>query len=83
MGLLDAETVFQGEKTRTRVQGRVLEAQGLFCPSGGGPHLPDMKSHMGRTTSALPPFAALEGGRSGRDGLWAGNVFGTYVHGIF
>ena len=35
MGLLEAETVFQGEKTRTRVRGRVLQAQGIFRAPGG------------------------------------------------
>ena len=38
---------------------------------------------MGRTTSPLQAFAELEGGKSSRDGLCAGNVFGTYVHGSF
>ena len=37
--------------------------------------------HMGRTTSSLPPFSGLSTGQA--DGLWSGNVFGTYVHGIF
>lgn len=32
MGLLEAETVFQGEKTRTRVRGRVLQARESLSP---------------------------------------------------
>lgn len=82
MGLLEAETVFQGEKTRTRVRGRVLQAQGIFEPLAGTAFA-GYEIHMGRTTSPLQAFAELEGGKSSRDGLCAGNVFGTYVHGIF
>lgn len=82
MGLLRAGTVFRGDKTRTRVRGRVLQAQGIFAPLTGT-EFAGYEIHMGQTVSDLPAFAQLSGGAENQDGLCAGNVFGTYVHGIF
>jgi len=83
MGLLQAETVFLGDKTRTQTEGTVLQCAGVFSPLAGTA-FSGYEIHMGRTTSALPPFAALRSSAGDKtDGLFAGNVFGTYVHGIF
>ena len=84
LGLLPAHTVFQGEKTRTRVTGAFRAPTGLFADMGGVP-FEGYEIHMGRTASdaeALVAFTTQTGERH-TDGLTAGNVWGCYVHGIF
>ena len=83
MGLLAARTVFQGQKTRTRVEGRVCGGDGIFESLHGTPFY-GYEIHMGATESELAPFAELEqNGQTKSDGLFQGNVWGSYVHGIF
>ena len=84
LGLLPAETVFQGEKTRTRVTGRFLAPEGIFAELAGVP-FEGYEIHMGRTESAAAPLAefATQTGERRADGLSAGNVWGCYVHGLF
>ena len=84
LGLLPAETVFQGEKTRTRVTGRFLAPEGIFAELAGVP-LQGSEIPMGRTESAAAPLAefATQTGERRADGLSAGNVWGCYVHGLF
>ena len=83
MGLLPMDTVFAGDKTRTRVTGTFNEVEGAF--SGlSGVAFEGYEIHMGVSTMH-------EGGKSlthldqmdKADGTWSGQVFGTYVHGIF
>ena len=84
LGLLPAETVFQGEKTRTRVTGRFLAPEGIFAALGGVP-FEGYEIHMGRTEAAagsLMEFTTQTGERRA-DGLSRGNVWGCYVHGLF
>ena len=75
MGLLPCITAFEPEKTRTRVRARVT----------GGPlaqaALDGYEIHMGTTEVRGEPFCQLEDGRE--DGCRSGNVFGTYLHGLF
>ncbi len=78
MGLLPCATVFADSKTRTRVTAAV-EA-GPFA----GAKLDGYEIHMGRTrplTDDAVPFARLSDGRA--EGAVAGQVFGTYLHGLF
>ena len=84
LGLLPADTVFRGEKTRTRVSGRFLAPEGLFAPMAGVP-FEGYEIHMGRTESAAAPLAEFttQTGERRTDGLSSGNVWGCYVHGIF
>ncbi len=84
LGLLPAETVFQGEKTRTRVTGRFLAPEGIFAELAGVP-FEGYEIHMGRTESAAAPLAefSTQTGERRADGLSAGNVWGCYVHGLF
>ncbi len=83
MGLLDGKTVFSGEKARTRVRGAVVNGQGIFAPMTGA-EFEGYEIHMGRT-EAPDHFAVLTDQSGGRqpDGSASGNIWGSYVHGIF
>ena len=84
LGLLPADTVFQGEKTRTRVTGAFRAPEGIFASMAGVP-FEGYEIHMGRTESAAAPLVdfTTQTGERRTDGLSAGNVWGCYVHGIF
>ncbi len=75
MGLLPVETTFTAEKTRTRVKGTVQAApfQGIV--------LDGYEIHMGISQVEGDPFCTLDNGHA--DGCHAGNVYGTYLHGLF
>ena len=76
LGLLPCETVFTGEKTRTRREGICLAAP---CR---GAALTGYEIHMGRTEKGnAEPFCRFTNGTT--DGAVCGNVFGTYLHGLF
>ena len=90
IGLLDTDTVFTEKKTRTRVTGRFKKVGGILQ------NLSDMEMegyeiHMGSTTlgeqtaafTEITSFAGEEKGAAKADGVCHGNVYGTYVHGIF
>lgn len=76
LGLLPCETVFNAQKTRTRMQAEVL-AQPF-----AGARLDGYEIHMGRTCrTGGEPFCRLQTGAE--DGAVQGLVFGTYLHGLF
>lgn len=76
-GLLPCETVFSPQKTRTRVTAQVI------APPFAAARLDGYEIHMGVTEvgAGAVPFCRLSDGRT--DGAMAGNVFGTYLHGLF
>ncbi len=84
IGLLDATTIFAADKTRTQVEGEIIEADGIFAPLVGAQFI-GYEIHMGQTESDSPSLACLRDGQGHEktDGLFAGNVWGSYVHGIF
>lgn len=75
MGLLPVKTAFEPEKTLTRVTGHVLSGPLSGTAVGG------YEIHMGETTASGDAFCMLENGKT--DGCVTGNVFGTYLHGLF
>lgn len=90
MGLLNSKTVFQSTKVTTQVKGRICDEEGLLRG------LKDLRIHgyeihMGRTEymeDCIPCFLthsssktdeSYVGGIRNKDG----NVYGTYIHGLF
>ena len=76
LGLLPVDTVFTGEKTRTRRHAVCT------CEPFAGAALAGYEIHMGQTvTNGAVPFCRFADG--GTDGAVCGSVFGTYLHGLF
>lgn len=83
MGLLPMDTVFAGNKTRTRVNGKFEKMEGLF--SGlSDVDFEGYEIHMGVTTRAEDARALtyLDTTKT-LDGTYNNHIFGSYVHGIF
>ena len=70
MGLLDMETVFYGEKRQTQIEGVFTGITGLLEGLNGKAYK-GYEIHMGRSGRIE---AALE---------QSGNIYGSYIHGIF
>lgn len=93
MGLLPVRTIFTGEKTRTRVQGRFQALHGILKELSGV-SFEGYEIHMGGSTlidaaesggQPLVKFSALQDPEAAfcADGAQNSNVYGCYVHGIF
>ncbi|MCC8029203.1 MAG: cobyric acid synthase [Lachnospiraceae bacterium] len=110
MGLLAMETVFAGEKTRTRVDGTFGRISGVLkdlsgvAVSGYEIHMGQSRFSDGSERDAVSLFSADDpgdtdpgenrmaflanitdcvSGMQKPDGAYCGNVYGTYIHGIF
>ena len=82
MGLLPVTTELGEQKVRTRVGGEILGGMLDGCELSG------YEIHMGisRPERDCEPFCRIRDeitGKERTDGVFAGNVCGTYVHGIF
>ncbi len=75
LGLLPVDTVFEPQKRRLQVRGTLLAQPFAGCPAEG------YEIHTGRTAVEGTPFCRLEDGAT--DGCTKGNVWGTYLHGLF
>ncbi|MCR5719423.1 MAG: cobyric acid synthase [Lachnospiraceae bacterium] len=78
LGLLDVDTVMEEEKVRTSFEGIITDATGCLknikdCKVNG------YEIHMGRTACK----GDLKEFTSNQTGYCRGNVFGSYVHGLF
>lgn len=89
MGLLPMVTMFESEKTRTRVEGVVTELKGEF-QSLSGAKVSGYEIHMGKSKISRNEkeeydlqegdFLCIDGNL---EGYKKGNVMGSYLHGIF
>ena len=90
LGLLPMETVFEESKELTRARGILSIPEGVFAPLTGLA-VEGYEIHMGATKGTCPPAVTLERMREGGDGYGgktpdggvSGNVWGTYLHGVF
>ncbi|MCI8729916.1 MAG: cobyric acid synthase [Lachnospiraceae bacterium] len=87
MGLLQMDTVFSKKKTRTQVEGVFTHVGGILESLEGVPFT-GYEIHMGEPvfsgdTHGMNQVTDQVTGTQKEDGACAGNVYGTYVHGIF
>ena len=87
MGLLPMETVFVEKKTRTRVQGHFGQLSGVFAPLSGA-EIEGYEIHMGESilkdnAGTATKITDSVSGKKKEEGAFAGNVCGTYIHGVF
>lgn len=84
MCLIDADTVFERQKFRKRVKGKFLKPDGIFSELDGA-EFEGYEIHMGKTQGTSPALGEITtlDGEKMADGMAKGNVYGTYVHGIF
>ena len=80
MELLPMVTRFSSKKTRERVEGVFENISGTLSALCGV-KFEGYEIHMGRSETNGKPVARLSDGRC--DGLYSGEVYGSYVHGIF
>ncbi len=88
MELLPMRTVLEKEKVRTQVNGRFSRIVGRLKELSGM-ELSGYEIHMGKSFPDESGFKRLckikdyETGEEKEDGFFAGNIYGSYVHGIF
>lgn len=89
MGLLPVDTVFAGDKTRTRVHGSFTGVEGILAGLNGV-ELEGYEIHMGVSTlkDGAKPLTSITNMAEGlektkEDGAWKDNAYGSYVHSIF
>lgn len=80
MGLLDIETELLKDKLRTQVSGHFGKVEGLLHELSGL-EISGYEIHMGRTKNSGELICLDEDNRV--DGVQKGNIYGTYVHGVF
>ena len=82
LGLLPVSTVLSGDKKTEQFRGRFTDAEGIF--SGlSGLEIEGYEIHAGRTCRDDSTGRSVSGFTSGDTGVCCGNIYGTYIHGIF
>lgn len=86
LGLFEAQTIYEKEKVRTRINGVFQNAEGIF-KGLNGKSFEGYEIHMGRTKveediSNMSLLTTIHK-KEKMEGLSKGNVYGSYVHGIF
>ena len=82
LGLLPVTTVLAGEKRTEQFCGRFGNAEGILAPlSGLG--VEGYEIHMGRTFPDGCMATYASDFTSGDTGVCEGNIYGTYIHGVF
>ena len=83
------ETIFEEEKTRTRVQGKIVHIEGVLAALQGK-EIDGYEIHMGnahflenKKYQEMNQITDHVSGESKLDGYAKGNVYGTYIHGFF
>lgn len=79
MELLEIETILEKEKVRKQVAGSFGEVRGIF-DGLTGKAFKGYEIHMGSTKCFGNPLGMVE---EREEGCFSGNVYGSYVHGIF
>ena len=89
LGLLPVKTIFTKEKVRTRVSGHFQNVSGVL-QGLTGVAMTGYEIHMGQTISNGEDTAPLtmiqqiqEQPCRQQDGSQSGNIYGTYIHGVF
>ena len=89
IGFLPMETIFEEEKTRTRVQGKIVHIEGVLAALQGK-EIDGYEIHMGnahflenKKYQEMNQITDHVSGESKLDGYAKGNVYGTYIHGFF
>ncbi len=86
LGLLPVETVFSQEKTRTQAVGAIGNLPGTLSGMSGLP-VEGYEIHMGKTQNlnheAVFSTVSVPGCGQKLDGCCRGNLYGTYLHGLF
>lgn len=70
MGLLEMDTIFLGEKVQSQTSGVFSDISGMLSGLNGLSYY-GYEIHMGRSEGQMPALAGT------------GNVYGSYVHGVF
>lgn len=87
LGLLPVETTFETAKATYQVRARIETERGFFAEVKGQ-EIEGYEIHMGRSQGGEPAFRLLARGSQPVDALDGavdarGQVFGTYLHGLF
>nr|WP_330397383.1 cobyric acid synthase [Maledivibacter halophilus] len=91
LGLLNTETIFEENKTTTQIEGKILMGNNGILEKINSYKVTGYEIHMGQTKllEGTSPFIKIDKRLNDKVEVFdggvneKGNVFGTYIHGIF